>query len=202
MGTKKMFLVLSRRPIFCAEPDRASLVETAMSTGRALRRCALTESVTGVSVMPHASLPRVLPVQGATTIISNSFLGPIGSACDSSCIISFSQISVIFRFISSLFPNLVSVEKAVFDIMGKISCPSSLSCRKTGKTFSKVQNEPQIPNPILRLRIFLHLRKLFKSGVDKNFGGSLGRCFCGKRKGRNCGYALSFRRLKIHPSGR
>ena len=36
--------------------------------------------VTAVSVMPWASLPRVLPVQGHTTSTSSSPLGPMGSA--------------------------------------------------------------------------------------------------------------------------
>ena len=52
-------------PIFSAAPASASFVDTAMSTGRPFRLWLLTASVGAVSYMPQASLPRVLPVQGA-----------------------------------------------------------------------------------------------------------------------------------------
>ena len=38
-GTKQMFFMLSSVPIFFAEADSASLVETVISTGLALRNC-------------------------------------------------------------------------------------------------------------------------------------------------------------------
>ena len=57
-----------------------SFVETAITSGRSLRRCAFAAKVTGVSVMPFASLPSVLPVHGAIISASKSFWGPIGSA--------------------------------------------------------------------------------------------------------------------------
>ena len=50
-GTKQMFFMLSSVPIFFAEADSASLVETVISTGLALRRCDLTAIVTGVAVI-------------------------------------------------------------------------------------------------------------------------------------------------------
>ena len=49
--------------------------------GRQLRRWALAARVTVVSAMPQASLPRVLPVQGAMISRSSRPLGPMGSAC-------------------------------------------------------------------------------------------------------------------------
>lgn len=57
-----------------------SLVEGASRMGRQLRRWALAARVTVVSAMPQASLPRVLPVQGAMISRSSRPLGPMGSA--------------------------------------------------------------------------------------------------------------------------
>jgi len=51
-----------------------------MTTGFALRMCALTAIVTEESVIPFASFARVFPVQGATARMSNIDFGPIGSA--------------------------------------------------------------------------------------------------------------------------
>ena len=51
-----------------ADAPKPSLVDAASTRGLPLRRWALAAMVTAVSVMPWASLPRVLPVQGHTTI--------------------------------------------------------------------------------------------------------------------------------------
>ena len=66
--------------MFLAEAPKASFVAGAKTTGLLFLKWALTAIVTGVSVIPSAIFASVLPVQGATTIISNRFLGPIGSA--------------------------------------------------------------------------------------------------------------------------
>ena len=66
--------------MFLADAPRASFVETAIITGRLFRKCAFVAKVTDVSHIPLASLPRVLPVQGAITKASSNSLGPIGSA--------------------------------------------------------------------------------------------------------------------------
>ena len=76
-----------------ALPARASFVETARTMGRSLRRCALVARVTGPSAMPQASFASVLPVQGAMTRQSSSFLGPIGSVCAMVWRISWPQIA-------------------------------------------------------------------------------------------------------------
>ena len=88
MGTKYMCFAFNNNPMFFAAVPSASLVDTAKSTGRSLRKCALQASVTGVSVTPFANLASVLPVAGAITKISNSFFGPIGSAAKMVWIIS------------------------------------------------------------------------------------------------------------------
>ena len=66
--------------MFLADVPNASLVETAIITGRLFLKCAFVASVTDVSLIPLASFPRVLPVHGAITNASSSFFGPIGSA--------------------------------------------------------------------------------------------------------------------------
>ena len=65
--------------MFSAAPPKASLVDTAMMTGRPFRRWLFAAMVTGPSAMLWASFAMVLPVQGAMINASNSFLGPIGS---------------------------------------------------------------------------------------------------------------------------
>ena len=74
--------------MFFAQPARASFVEIAMTTGLLFLRCDFTAIVTGVSVIPNASFARVLAVQGATTSMSSSFFGPIGSAASMESIMS------------------------------------------------------------------------------------------------------------------
>ena len=133
--------------MFLAVAPSASFVETAITTGRLLRRCALAASVTVVSVMPFAIFPRVFPVVGAIISKSSSFLGPIGSASGRVLIISFPVISVISSAKSLAEPNRVSVVNAVSDIMGTTLNPSLLSLAIIGITFLNVQNEPHIANP-------------------------------------------------------
>ena len=70
--------------MFLAEAPSASFVAIARTTGLLFLRCAFTDIVTGVSVIPRAVFAIVFPVQVETTIISKRFLGPIGSA---SCIV-------------------------------------------------------------------------------------------------------------------
>ena len=66
--------------MFLAHPASASFVDMAMTTGRAFLRWLFTAMVAGVSVKPSASFAAVFEVQGATTMISHIFFGPIGSA--------------------------------------------------------------------------------------------------------------------------
>ena len=66
--------------MFLAFADRASFVETAITTGLLFLRCDLHAMQTGVSVMAFANFAIVLPVAGATTTTSSIFFGPIGSA--------------------------------------------------------------------------------------------------------------------------
>ena len=81
--------------------------------------------VTGVSLMPLASRPRVVPVQGATTSTSNNPFGPTGSTSVS---VSNGSRPVISRnrFLkSSARPKRVSNPAALKDMMGVISAPAS-----------------------------------------------------------------------------
>ena len=66
--------------MFFAALLRASLVESASTTGRPLRSWALMAMSTEVSVMPRLSFASVLPVQGAASNTSKSFPGPTCSA--------------------------------------------------------------------------------------------------------------------------
>ena len=65
-----MFFMLNSRPMFLRLMPRASLVDTDITSGLPFRRCAFAAMRTGVSVIPLASLARVLPVQGAMRRIS------------------------------------------------------------------------------------------------------------------------------------
>ena len=80
--------------------------------------------VTGVSVIPFTILPKVLPVHGATTIMSNSDLGPIGSAPTTVFIISSPVISLSCFFKLSAFPNLVSNLSTEYEIIGTTFPPA------------------------------------------------------------------------------
>ena len=93
-----------------AAPASASFVDTAMSTGRPFRLWLLTASVGAVSYMPQASLPRVLPVQGAMTSTSRSFLGPMGSASSMVWMMGRPQSASSRARKSAAAPKRVSVE--------------------------------------------------------------------------------------------
>ena len=80
-----MCRVFIKTPRFFALPDNASLLDIAISTGRSLRKCALTASDTALSETPFAIFARVFPVQGATTSKSSNFFGPNGSTSASVC---------------------------------------------------------------------------------------------------------------------
>lgn len=67
-GTKYMFLVLSKAPMFWAFAPRASLDATLNITGFSVRKVAFAVIVTGVSVIPCAIFASVLPVQGAMAV--------------------------------------------------------------------------------------------------------------------------------------
>ena len=140
--------MLSSVPIFFAEADSASLVETVISTGLALRRCDLTAIVTGVSVMPQASFASVFPVHGATISRSNIFFGPIGSACGMVLITPLPQMFSAVMMFSSAVPKRVSSEEALYDIMGVSSAPAAFSFIICSNALEKVQNEPHMANPI------------------------------------------------------
>lgn len=108
----------SSAPRFAALPDRPSFVETASSTGRPLRRCALQAKLTGESAMPFASLPSVLPVQGATISRSSRRFGPSGSTCASVCSGSVPHSAVTSARKSADAPKRVSVSHAASEKMG------------------------------------------------------------------------------------
>ena len=79
-----------------------------------------------MSVIAFESFARVLPVQGAITIISAIFLGPIGSALGIVFIIFFPHIFSILFTKSFALPNFVSNLLAFSDIIGIILYPKSI----------------------------------------------------------------------------
>lgn len=109
--------------MFFALAERASFVDIAISTGLEFLRCDLHAIVTGVSVMPKLSFARVLAVQGATTIMSNIFLGPIGSASSMVTIAFRLQILSSHSTLSEAFPKRVFIVEELNDIIGVISQP-------------------------------------------------------------------------------
>ena len=98
--------------------------------------------------MPFASFAKVLPVHGAIIRISKRLCGPIGSASVTVDIIGFLQISEIRVRNPSAVPKRVSVEYAVWLIIGVISAHSFDRPSSSDITFLKVQNEPVIAKPI------------------------------------------------------
>ncbi len=100
---------------------KPSFVDMAIIKGRPFLRCAFAAIVTDVSHIPQASFAAVFPVHGAIISASRSFLGPMGSASEMVLIIFFLQIVSISEMKSVAFPNRVSVEYAVYDIIGKTS---------------------------------------------------------------------------------
>lgn len=133
--------------MFLALPLKASLVETARTTGFRFRRWLLTARVTGSSVIPFASLARVLPVQGATSKRSVLFWGPMGSAPGRSKIGGQPQISVTRARKSAAFPKRVSVAAAAGERMGRMEKPCLLHSSMAVNVREKVQKEPQTANP-------------------------------------------------------
>ena len=104
--------------MFFAPAASPSLLETATTTGRPLRRWDFAAMVTAVSAMPFASLAMVLPVAGAITSTSNSFLGPMGSTDRMSHRTSCPVRSSSRSSRSSEAPKRVSVKAEVSDTMG------------------------------------------------------------------------------------
>ena len=133
--------------MFRAAPPSPSLVDTATTTGRPFRRCALAAMVTEVSAMPLANLARVLPVQGAMTSTSSSCLGPMGSASRTDSTAPWPQISSAACRKSAARPNRVSVAPVVSDRIGTILGYSLAVSSMARMAFSKVQNDPVRANP-------------------------------------------------------
>ena len=134
--------------MFLALPARPSLVETASTTGRPLRRCDLAAMVTAVSAIPFASFPMVLPVAGAMTSTSASPFGPSGSTEGISYSTSFPVICSRFSSSISELPKRVSVNAAFSETMGITVSYSSVKCFKAASAFSWVQKEPHMAKPI------------------------------------------------------
>lgn len=109
--------------MFLALAERASFVEIAISTGLEFLKWDLHAIVTGVSVIPRASFARVLAVQGATTTMSNSFLGPIGSASSIVTIALRLHILSSHSTLSDAFPKRVFIVAELNDIIGVTSQP-------------------------------------------------------------------------------
>ena len=105
--------------------DMASLLASAIKSGRLLRKCALAAIQTAGSVMPPASFASVFPVHGAIISASSGCLGPNVSVAVIVCKHALPQISEISRRSSSALPNLVSVEYAVSLRIGSTSLPDS-----------------------------------------------------------------------------
>src|SRR5690554_811408 len=96
-----------------------------------------------------ANRARVVPVQGATTMITRFISAPIGPT---SVNFSFGSRPAIVRIgahTSSAMLNLVSVPATTGERIGKISAPSFFNFSISGSTFSIVQWDPVSPNPIL-----------------------------------------------------
>ena len=94
------------------------MLDTATTTGLPLRRWDLTAMVTAVSAMPLASFAMVLPVAGAITSTSSSFLGPMGSTDGMSHRTSCPVRSSSRSSSSSDVPKRVSVKAEASEAMG------------------------------------------------------------------------------------
>ena len=79
--------------------------------------------VAGVSVRPRASFAAVFEVQGAATMISHIFFGPIGSA--SSMVRMTLRPAMVSRrlMFSSAVPKRVDIDAALKDIIGTSFAP-------------------------------------------------------------------------------
>ena len=133
--------------MFLALAERASFVDIAISTGLEFLKWDLHAIVTGVSVIPTLSFARVLAVQGATTIMSNSFFGPIGSA--SSMVIMALRLQILSSqsTLSAAFPKRVFIVDELNDIIGVTSQPICTSWDAHENAFSNVQKDPHTQNP-------------------------------------------------------
>ena len=134
-------------PRFRAEAASPSLVEGASRMGRQLRRWALAARVTVVSAMPQASLPRVLPVQGAMISRSSRPLGPMGSASFWVAITRWSQMRSISRIRSWAVPNRVSVSATTSETMGMTWSYRAFTASRASMALWWVQKEPHTANP-------------------------------------------------------
>ena len=124
-----------------AEPDSPSLEATQTTTGRPLRWWALAAIVTLLSVMPAAILLSVLPVQGAMTNRSRSFLGPMGSASKTEEMTRRPQMRSISRIRSWAVPNRVSVTETISDTMGITCSYRAATCSRAASARLWVQKE-------------------------------------------------------------
>ena len=98
--------------MFGAEPESASFVENAMTSGFEFLRCAFAAMVTAVSVIPWFIFAMVFPVQGAIMSASIGFAGPRGSASAIECT-GCAPHSELRRDIKSAdVPKRVSVARA------------------------------------------------------------------------------------------
>ena len=89
-----------------------------MTRGFPFLRWALAAMSTGVSVIPQASLARVLPVQGAMRSTSRYALGPMGSASSTRRMGGFPAVPVIRRMKSPVSPKRESVVWTLLEKMG------------------------------------------------------------------------------------
>ena len=107
--------------MFFAVAPRASFVDGAITMGISFLSPAFTAIVTEVSVMPRASFDMVFPVQGATTMASKSFFGPMGSA-SGMVVMGFLAVTIDSLEKSSSFSRKrVEVFATIGERMGVIS---------------------------------------------------------------------------------
>ena len=108
--------------------------------------------LTGESAMPFASLPSVLPVQGATISRSSRRFGPSGSTCASVCSGSVPHSAVTSARKSADAPKRVSVSHAASEKMGTtVYC--AVRARRASMAFRNVQNEPHRAKPTVGLML-------------------------------------------------
>ena len=142
-----MFFMLNSRPMFLRLMPRASLVDTDITSGLPFRRCAFAAIRTGVSVIPLASLARVLPVQGAMRRISRYPFGPMGSASSIFSIGFISAMDVIRSINWPVSPKRESVDWTLPEKTGCRMAPVSFRCLISCSIFAKVQKDPVTARP-------------------------------------------------------
>ena len=108
---------------------RPSFVASATTTGLPLRRWDFAAIVTGPSVMPWASLARVLPVQGAMTRTSARSCGPNGSASTMVRMAGRPAARSTRAMRSSASPKRVSYRAVFSERMGTSSKLSAISSK-------------------------------------------------------------------------